>query len=191
MASIRRLSNLILSLEKAVVTLLAGILLLLILVNIATRAAGAALFWIDELAIFTMIWMALIAASAMVRMRVGVSVTLVTDLLPPRLKLAVSRVVDALMLVFALALLIVCWIWYDPLALARSGFDFDRFAQETFKFIYSQPTNTIGIRKFWIWLVVPLMSVDMTIHALANLIDGPGEAPEPGEDGARSRELGL
>lgn len=178
MAWISRVSNAVLKLEKPVITILAAILLLLILLNIVTRAAGQALFWVDELAIYTMIWMALIAASAMVRMRVGVSVTLVTDLLPRTVARAAARVVDLLLLVFALALLVLCWIWYDPVALARSGFDFDRFAEETFKFIYSQPTNTIGIHKFWIWLALPLMALNMTIHALANLVEGPPEIPQ-------------
>lgn len=164
-----------LRLEKPAITILAAVLLLLILLNIVTRAAGRALFWVDELAIYTMIWMALIAASAMVRMRVGVSVTLVTDLLPRPVERTVARIVDLMLLVFALALLVLCWIWYDPVALARSDFDFDRFAAETFKFIYSQPTNTIGIGKFWVWLALPLASVTMTIHALANLVEGPPE----------------
>lgn len=170
---ISRVSDAILKVEKPVVTALAAVLLLLILLNIVTRAAGAALFWVDELAVYTMIWMALIGASAMVRMRIGVAVTLVTDLLPSALRRAVTRIVDAMMLLFAVTLLALCWQWYDPIALIDSGFDFDQFAQSTFKFIYSEPTNTIGIPKYWIWLAVPVMAVCMSIHALANLLEGP------------------
>jgi TRAP-type C4-dicarboxylate transport system permease small subunit len=175
-AWLSRASNSILKVEKLVVTALVAVLLLLILLNIVTRAAGAAIFWVDELAIYTMIWMALLGASAMVRLRVGVSVTLVTDLLPERVQRGVARFVDAILLVFALTLLTLSWLWYEPIALIQSGFDFDVFAQNTFKFIYSEPTNTIGIRKFWIWLAVPLMAVNMSIHALTNLIEGPPEA---------------
>jgi TRAP-type C4-dicarboxylate transport system permease small subunit len=174
-----RASNSILKVEKFAVTALVAALLLLILLNIVTRAAGAAIFWVDELAIYTMIWMALVGASAMVRLRIGVSVSLVTDLLPKRVQRGLARLVDAVMLAFALALLVLSWLWYEPITLVRSGFDFDVFAQSTFKFIYSEPTNTIGIRKFWVWLAVPLMAVDMTIHALTNLIEGP---PEPAND---------
>jgi TRAP-type C4-dicarboxylate transport system permease small subunit len=182
-AWLSRASNSILKIEKLIVTALVGALLSLILLNIVTRAAGSAIFWVDELAIYTMIWMALIGASAMVRLRVGVSVTLVTDVLPRPVQRALARFVDALMLIFALALLILSWLWYEPLALVQSGFDFDVFAQNTFKFIYSEPTNTIGIRKFWIWLAVPLMSVNMSIHALANMIEGPSEATAEASSG--------
>jgi TRAP-type C4-dicarboxylate transport system permease small subunit len=181
-----RASNSLLRLEKLVVIGLAAALLGLILLNIVTRAAGAAIFWVDELAIYTMIWMALIGASAMVRLRAGVAVTLVTGLLPAGPRRAVARLVDAITLAFAVILLVLCWQWYDPVALMQSGFDFDEFAQATFKFIYSEPTNTIGIRKFWIWLAVPLMAINMTVHATANLVEGPpGNA---GSDGGASRE---
>ena len=77
MAWLSRISNLWLELEKKIVTLLAAALLLLILLNIVTRELQAALFWVDELAVYTMIWMAFIGASVMVRMRSGVAVTIV------------------------------------------------------------------------------------------------------------------
>jgi TRAP-type C4-dicarboxylate transport system permease small subunit len=189
MGWVSRLSDTILSFEKRVIMLLAAALVLLILLNIVTRSAGAAIFWVDELAIYTMIWMALIGASAMLRMRVGVAVTLVVDLLPHRVRRAVVRVVDALLLLFAIALLILSWQWYDPVALVQSGFDLEAFAQNTFKFIYTEPTNTLGISKFWVWLAVPLMAAAMTIHAFANLLEGPPEEDsEPdANDGLPSR----
>jgi TRAP-type C4-dicarboxylate transport system permease small subunit len=168
-----RASSLVLSLEKRVITVLAGALVLLILLNILTRAAGAAIFWVDELAIYVMIWMVLIGASVMLRMRTGIAVTLVTDLLPRRIGRAVARAVDAILLVFAITLIVLCWQWYDPIALIQSGFDVNVFAENTFKFIYTAPTNTLGIAKFWVWLAVPTMALCMTIHAIANLLEGP------------------
>ena len=183
-----RVSNAVLSVEKLLISALAAALVLLILLNVATRAAGAAIFWVDELAIYTMIWMALIGSSVMLRMRLGVAVTLVTDLLPHAFRHAVFRLVDALLLIFAVALLVLSWQWYDPVALIQSGFDFDAFAQDTFKFIYTEPTNTLGIRKFWVWLVVPLMAAAMTLHALANLLEGPADTPP--DKTADSRPLG-
>ena len=181
---VSRVSNAILSVEKRVITVLAAALVLLILLNIVTRAAGAAIFWVDELAIYTMVWMALIGASAMLRMRVAVAVTLLTDLLPQGLRRAVARLVDVILACFAITLLVLSWQWYDPLDLIRSGFDFDRFAQTTFKFIYSEPTNTIGIGKFWVWLAVPLMAIAMSVHAIANLLEGPPEIAPSAEDDA-------
>jgi TRAP-type C4-dicarboxylate transport system permease small subunit len=166
--------------EKRVITLLAALLAVLILLNVVTRAVGAALFWGDELAIYTMIWMTLIGASAMVRMRAGVAVTLVTDLLPPHVRRVFGRIADTVLLFLAVTLLILCWQWYDPIALIESGFDLDAFAQETFKFIYAEPTSTLGVRKFWVWLAVPLMAAAMTIHGVANLLEGPRDEAAPG-----------
>lgn len=182
------LSNAILAVEKRLITLLAALLVLLILLNIVTRSAGKALFWVDELAVYTMIWMVLVGSSVMVRMRLGIAVTLVTDLLPARPRRVVARVADAVLLGFAVALLVLCWTWYDPVALVRAGFDSDRFALETFKFIYTEPTNTIGIPKYWVWLAVPAMSTGMSIHALANLVEGP--ADHGAVASAASRPLG-
>jgi TRAP-type C4-dicarboxylate transport system permease small subunit len=186
MARLTRISNALLRIEQRAVTFLAAALLLLILLNIVTRELQAALFWVDELAIYTMIWMAFIGASAMIRMRGGVAVTIVVDLLPPSARRALARLVDAIVLVFAATLLVLCWLWYDPVALVRSGFDFERFAASTFKFIYSEPTSTIGISKFWVWLAVPVMAIGMTVHALANLVEGPAQGPgaaqAPGSD---------
>jgi TRAP-type C4-dicarboxylate transport system permease small subunit len=181
---VSRVSNVVLALEKRLITALAGILVLLILLNIVTRATGAALFWVDELAVYTMIWMAFAGASVMVRTRAGVAVTLLTDFVPHALRRVVSRTVDAVLLALTAALLVLCWQWYDPIALLEAGFDLDAFAATTFKFIYTEPTSTLGIRKFWIWLAVPLMALAMTIHALANLLEGPREEPQA-ELGAR------
>ena len=182
---VTRVSNAVLSLEKRLVTALAGVLVLLILLNIVTRAAGAALFWVDELAVYAMIWMAFAGASIMVRTRSGVAVTLVTDLVPPALRRVVHRTVDAVLLALTLALLVLCWQWYDPAALLEAGFDLEAFAANTFKFIYTEPTSTLGIPKFWVWLAVPLMALAMTIHALANLLEGPREEAPHAELGAR------
>jgi TRAP-type C4-dicarboxylate transport system permease small subunit len=145
---------------------------------------GAALFWGDELAIYTMIWMTLIGASAMVRMRAGVAVTLVTDVLRSDIRRIVCRIADAILFLFAVTLLILCWQWYDPIALIESGFDLDAFAQQTFKFVYVEPTSTLGLRKFWVWLAVPIMAAAMTIHAVANLLEGP-------RDDARVTDVGA
>jgi TRAP-type C4-dicarboxylate transport system permease small subunit len=182
---ISRVSNTILGGEKRLISMLAAALVLLILLNIVTRSFGAAIFWVDELAIYTMIWMALIGASVMVRLRLGIAVTLFSDLLPTGPRRALARGVDALLLGFALALLVLCWQWYDPIGVVRAGFDLDRFAAETFKFIYTEPTSTIGIPKYWVWLAVPLMAVAMSIHAIANLIEGPPHATAEAAPGVR------
>jgi TRAP-type C4-dicarboxylate transport system permease small subunit len=181
-----RVSKGLLAVERFLISALAAALVVLILLNIVTRAAGAAIFWVDELAVYTMIWMALIGASVMLKMRMGVAVTLFTDLLHERLRRVALRLVDALLLFLAATLLVLCWQWYDPAALISAGFDFDAFAQATFKFIYTEPTNTIGISKFWVWLVVPLMALSMTLHALTNLLEGPPEHESDAHSGTHA-----
>lgn len=177
MTWLSRISNAVLAAEKRLLIFLTAALVLLILLNIVTRAAGAAIFWVDELAIYTMVWMALVGASVMLRQRSGVAVTLITDLLPPPLRRLVARLVDALLLGLAIALLVLCWLWFDPPGLVRAGFDFEVFAQQSFKFIYTEPTSTLGIPKFWVWLAVPLMASAMCIHAAANLFEEPSGPP--------------
>ena len=116
----------------------------------------------------------------MLRMRTGIAVTLATDLLPRRARRLAAVSVDIALLFFVIVLLVLSWQWYDPLEVIRSGFDLDLFAQNTLKFIYTEPTSTLEIRKFWLWLGVPVMAMGMTIHAAANLVEG-AAASTPGE----------
>ena len=51
-------------LELRLATLMAVGVTLLILLNIVTRYFGAALYWVDELAIYAMVWMTFLGASA-------------------------------------------------------------------------------------------------------------------------------
>lgn len=169
---LRRVSDRIARLEEITAAALAAAVTLLILLNIVTRSLGNAVYWVDELAIYAMVWMTFFGGSAILARRNGVAVTLLTDLLPPRAAAVGQRAVDGVVLVFAVLLLWVCVLWYDPVGIARAGFDAAAFQSATFNFIYSEPTNTLGIRKFWVWLVVPVVAVTSTLHALANLLTG-------------------
>lgn len=165
------LSRRLAGVEEAAAGLLAAAVAGLILLNVATRTAGAALFWVDELAIYAMVWMAFLGMSITLQRRSGVSVTILTDALPPRLHRAAALLVDGISLAFSLFLLWLCWCWYDPATLASVSYSVDAFVGETFNFIYREPTQTIGIEKYWIWLIVPLTGAAMTVHALANLLE--------------------
>ena len=161
--------------ERAVCAILVACIVGPIILNVVTRAMNFALFWVDELAVYCMIWMALFGASVLLQERRHVSVTLVTGMLSDRWRRNVSIVVDVLIFAFAAGLFLMCLQWYDPIGLIRYGFDFEEFAASTYNFIYQEPTNTLGIRKFWIWLVVPIVSLRMSLHALANLLEGSGK----------------
>lgn len=142
----------------------------LILLNVVTRAFGIALFWVDELAIYAMIWMTLLTASAAVHYKSAVAVTIVTDTLSTHVATGVLKLVD--LLVFTLALLIVwfCWRWFLPLDFMRAGFDVETFQGETFNFIYSEITNTLGIQKVWVWAVMWVFAGGLLLHSASNLM---------------------
>ena len=169
-----RLSDRLARLEKVLLIVLVAILVGLILFNVVTRAADVAVYWVDELAIYTMIWLVFIGASHTVRLRRHVQVTLVLMALPARTRRSVECGIDLLVWAFCLFCVWLAWIWYDPLSLAGAGFDRDVFSSGTFNYIYHEPTLTIGISKFWVWLVMPWFALTASVHSGANVADGIG-----------------
>ena len=143
----------------------------LILLNVITRALGFALFWVDELAIYAMIWAFMIGASASIRTRQGISITILRDILTIRIQRWLDLVLDSVVLIFCFSLIIFNWIWFDPVLLYTSGFDVPEFIKSSFNFIYREPTITLGISKVWVWSVMPIMALLATFHALANWFD--------------------
>ncbi|WP_163574112.1 TRAP transporter small permease [Halomonas faecis] len=163
------LSGRLARLEEIAAATLAAAVTLLILLNVAFRAAGSPLYWVSELAIYAMIWMTFLIAAAVLKRRQGIAVTLLADALPQAARRWLEAFVDAVVLLFAVLLLWLCWRWYQPLTLARLGFDLQAFQGETFNFIYAENTQTLGVRKFWVWLIVPWFAVSLTLHGLVNL----------------------
>lgn len=142
----------------------------LILLNVVTRSIGAALFWVDELAIYAMAWMTFLSASAALHYGHTVAVTILTDMLPPMMRHIAAKAVDLIVFAFAIAMLCFCWRWFSPIQLMAHGFDFDAFQAATFNFVYSEPTTTLGIRKYWVWMVMWAFSIGATLHSFTNLI---------------------
>lgn len=157
--------------EMGAAALLAVAVTLLILLNVVTRSMNNALFWVDEAAIYTMVWMTFLGASAAIQSRQQVAITILTDALPHGARRVAGKLVDAAIFAFAVAMLYFCWRWYLPLDIARAGFEAMAFQGATFNFIYAEPTSTIGIPKWIIWLVMPLFSLGVFLHSLAHLLD--------------------
>lgn len=168
---LQAISRALLKLEFGALIVLAASVTGLILLNVITRAFDMAIFWVDELAIYTMIWMVMIGASVKIRLRRGIAVTLLEDRLGDRIGRALKTVVDAIVLAFALTLIWLSWIWYDPLTLASHDFDPQAFSGATFNFIYQEPTNTLGVPKYLIWLIMPVSAAAMSLHAAVNLVE--------------------
>jgi TRAP-type C4-dicarboxylate transport system permease small subunit len=164
------LSDRIAQAERGVLRLIALALPLMILANVAGRAMRSPIYWMDELSILLMVWLAMIGMSLTLKTRDAVAVTMLVDAVPPLLMKAMKILIDLLVLVFGITLLVLCYRWFDPLTLMRLGFDTREFSGQTFNFMYQDTTATLGVAKFWFWLVVPLVAVTTSVHALSNLL---------------------
>lgn len=156
--------------ELTAAAALAVCVTLLVLLNVATRNTGTALFWVDELAIYAMAWMTFLGASAALHHRNSVAVTLLPDAVSPRAKTIVLKTVDVVVFAFALAMLWFCWRWFMPLEFARAGFDTKVFQGSTFNFIYAEPTSTLGVPKYVFWSIMWLFALGATLHSTMHLL---------------------
>lgn len=190
--SIAVLSHGIERIERMLIRVIVLALPLMILANAAGRALRSPIYWMDELAILTMVWLAMIAMSLTLKTRDAVAVTMLIDVAPSRLVKVMKVTVDLLVLAFGLIMVVLSWYWFDPLTLMQFGFDTREFAGETFNFMYQDTTSTLGLQKFWFWLVVPISALCTCIHGLFNLTqtlarpldaDGKTSTPEPLTDG--------
>lgn len=172
--------------ERLLIRVIVLALPLMILANAAGRALRSPIYWMDELAILTMVWLAMIAMSLTLKTRDAVAVTMLLDVVSPRVMKVMRVTVDLLVLAFGLIMVVLSWYWFDPLTLAHFGFDTREFAGETFNFMYQDTTSTLGLHKFWFWLVVPVSALCTCVHGLFNLtqtltrpIDADGQTAAP------------
>lgn len=172
-----RLSAAIARVERTLLSVLMGWLLLLVLLNVATRYAGMPIYWVDEAAVYSVVWLSFVGASVMTRLRMDFAVTMLTDKLGPRAAQRVKSVATAFVAAFGLALIAMCWLWMDPIGIARFGFDAKEYAAESFNFLYTERTQTLNWPVWVVQLVMPLFALSFTVHALANLVEDLGLAP--------------
>lgn len=165
------LSSALLALERVAVVGLMSLLTGLILLNVVTRYTGVPIYWIDESAIYAVVWLAFVGASAMTRLRLDFSVGLLTERLPPGGVKAARAVATVCTVLFGLCLAYMCWIWMDPVGIAAAGFDAKEFAGQTFNFLYTEHTQTLNWPTWLVSLIMPLFAVSITLHGLANLVE--------------------
>lgn len=168
------LSEAVLRAERRVVQALMMLLLALILVNVISRYGGVPIFWIDEAAVFAIVWLSFVGASAMSRLRLDFAVTLLTGQLGPRAARRVKAAATLCTLLFAGGLLWMCNLWLDPLGLARAGFDAKEFAAASFNFIYTERSQALGWPNWVLYLVMPLFALTSVVHGIANLLEDVG-----------------
>lgn len=171
-------SDALLRFERWLLTFLMSLLTALILVNVATRYSGMPIYWIDEAAVYTVVWLTFVGASAMTRLRLDFAVTMVTEKLGPRKAQIAKVIATGGVLFFALALFAMCWIWMDPVGIASKGFDAREYAAESFNFLYTERTQTLEWPVWVLQLIMPIFALCMSLHALANLLEDLHLAPQ-------------
>ncbi|HRK40124.1 MAG TPA: TRAP transporter small permease [Burkholderiaceae bacterium] len=171
---IQRLSAGILQAERLALMALMALLTGLILLNVLTRYSGTPLYWVDESAVYAVVWLCFVGASCMTRLRLDFAVTLLTDAVGPQWARGFKAASAACVWLFGLAMLAMCWLWMDPAGILRHGFDARAFAEETFNFLYTERTQTLGWPTWLVQLVIPLFAACFTVHASANLVEDLG-----------------
>lgn len=167
-------SGRLLRVEHRAIQALMFLLSALILLNVVTRYSGYPIYWIDESAVYSVVWLTFIGASAMTRMRLDFAVTMLTERLSER-GAAIFRVIATLgVVLFGISLGVMCWLWLDPVGIAQAGFDARDYAGQSFNFIYTERTQTLNWPTWVIYLIMPIFALSMTLHALANLFEDLG-----------------
>ncbi|MTE01324.1 TRAP transporter small permease subunit [Paracoccus sp. YIM 132242] len=167
-SALQRLSRAVMRAEAALGGILVGAILLLLLANVVSRSAGRPLIWTDELAVHLMVVLALVGASLGIAMKGHMAIGLLPDRLGPRGRAGLALLADLSMLGFLLVMAGVLWRWFDLPGLLRAGSG-AALAAESFNFVYTDPTNTLGLRKIWFWLALPLTCATALLHCLAAL----------------------
>lgn len=174
---IQGVSSGILRAERLALILLMALLTLLILLNVATRYSGMPIYWVDEAAVYTVVWLCFVGASTMTRLRLDFAVTLLTDAVGERYARHFKTLATACVFLFGCALIAMCWVWMDPVGIARAGFDAREYAAESFNFLYTERTQTLNWPTWVVQLVLPLFALCFTVHAAANLVEDLGLRP--------------
>lgn len=167
-------SGTLLSIEKRCVAGLMFLLTFLILLNVVTRYSGAPIYWIDESAVYSVVWLTFIGGSAMTRLRMDFAVSIVTDKLPQIYKKTAKILAGMGVTFFSIALAWMCVLWFDPVGYFQSGFDAKALAGKTFNFLYTEKTQTLGWPTWVIYLIIPIFSLTMIVHSLANMFEDLG-----------------
>jgi TRAP-type C4-dicarboxylate transport system permease small subunit len=177
------LSGALLALERRLIAGLMALLAALVLLNVVTRYAGRSIYWVDESAVYSVVWLTFIGASAMTRLRLDFAVQMLTEKLSPQGQRRARVAATAIVLMFGLALGWMCWLWLDPVGIARAGFDAREFAAQSFNFIYTERTQTLNWPTWALYMIMPIFAASITIHSLANLMEELDLAPRTTQPG--------
>lgn len=174
---VQQASAALLRVERLALMVLMGGLTLLILLNVATRYTGMPIYWVDEAAVYLVVWLCFVGASTMTRLRMDFAVTLMTDYLGEVAARRLKATATAGVFLFGCAMLTMCWLWMDPVGIASYGFDAKNYAADSFNFLYTERTQTLNWPTWVVQLILPLFGITFTLHAAANLVEDLGLQP--------------
>lgn len=163
-----RLSRMVLRLEKGIGALLVALIFLAMVAGAASGWLRRPLAWTDEFAVHLMVCLAFLGASMAIALGQHMTVGLLPEALSPKNRARLALVNDLALLVFLIVMAVIIWRWLDLPGLIRAGSG-AALAQETFSFIYTDPTQTLGVRKIWFWLVMPVTTLTSILHILAQI----------------------
>ena len=104
-------SGALLRAERVLIMGFMALLTALVLLNVVTRYAGRSIYWVDESAVYSVVWLTFIGASAMTRLRLDFAVAMLTERLSPASQ-RLCRIVSTLtVVVFGVLLGWMCWLW--------------------------------------------------------------------------------
>ncbi|MGM4931467.1 TRAP transporter small permease [Tardiphaga sp. 619_E2_N8_5] len=179
----------LLAFERLALMGLMYLLTALILVNVVTRYSHFPIYWIDESAVYSVVWLTFIGASAMTRLRLDFAVTMMTERLSARSQQIFKIIATSTVIVFGVGLIVTCMLWMDPIGLAQAGFDAKKFAGQTFNFLYTERTQTLNWPTWVLYLTLPIFAVSITIHGIANLLEDLGLVAKVPPKGFQLSEL--
>lgn len=168
------------AIERLFLKLLIAALALTVLMNVLLRMFGITIAWADEVGIYAMILSGFVGASLMLRARIDPAVLLLHEFVSEKSRRFLHGLVSFVTAVFGLLLLYLCIRWFDPVEIARAGFDVGTFQANTFNFIYTDQTSVMAAPSFVFYFIIPFFSFAITIHAITNLFEDIGwlERPE-------------
>ncbi|MET0445085.1 MAG: TRAP transporter small permease, partial [Pseudorhodoplanes sp.] len=147
------------------------------------------IYWIDESAVYSVVWLTFIGASAMTRLRLDFAVTMMTERLSASKQRLFKIIATGMVIVFGIGLMITCVLWMDPVGIIGAGLDAKKFAGQTFNFLYTERTQTLNWPTWVLYLTLPIFAVSMTIHGVANLLEDLDLVPRVAPKGFKLSEL--
>lgn len=179
----------LLAIERLAIMGFMFLLTALILVNVVTRYSHMPIYWIDESAVYSVVWLTFIGASAMTRLRLDFAVTMMTERLSAAKQRLFKVIATSMVVVFGVGLMITCVLWMDPVGIVGAGFDAKKFAGQSFNFLYTERTQTLNWPTWVLYLTLPIFAVSMTIHGVANLLEDLDLVPRLAQKGFTLSEL--